>query len=199
VIQRKAVVGGTPAAMHREDTDTRTFSRSRRREIEEDIPRRVREEVAPDELRPHLPVPDDSPHQPGVRQRGTAVADEAVRPRIPLPVKSNGGPVRETGAAALRRPGDPRKHHALRGTEGFETGGDLAHLLRETQQHQLVLVAHLPHVTCPARGEHPAQGDDPVGVGWVDEELRLRLLEAGEDLVQRADGGGDDELRSRHR
>ena len=133
-IQRRAVVGGTPLAMHRLVTETRTCSAqwfvpmdkvlthlpaktraARGGKIEQDIPRRIGKQPAVEEPRALLALVDDPPHQARIGQRRA----RGVRRRCGLLIIG-------------RRTGGDRRGQRWRNP--FEPGGNLPDLLRQPQQ-----------------------------------------------------------------
>ena len=95
MIQRSAVVAGTAAAMHSEVTLTPAILGARGGEVEQDVPRRIGEQLAVEIAAAQAALADDLVDQPGIGQR------HAQPPRHPELI---------VAAIADARRSEPRSH-----------------------------------------------------------------------------------------
>ncbi len=174
----------------RGDRDARVLG-ARGGEIEQHVPSWIGEQVAIEKLCAQLPLTDDPPHQPRIRQRRTHRAPS--RPASLLADRRSGKRGFRSGARC------PRRRRPVPRIEASEALGDLGDLFGNSQQRQAVIFGKLAQTQPGNFGEHAAEGEDAVGAGRVDEDLRGGLVAAGEHRVETGDGRRDDQVRPRPR
>ena len=165
------------------DRDAGLFG-ARGGQVEQHIPGRIGKQVAIEEARAHLALADDPPHQLGVGQGRAGGAQQAF-------LRTTAVVGRFEAEGACGGGGRGGGHSRFRAMQLVDPFGERGDLLRQPQQHQPILLGQFAHPAAGDPRQHLAQRHQPFCPAGFDKNLRGGLIEAGENIVECGDRGGD--------